>query len=99
MPNAFPIKRIIDAIIRIGKRGKYDETQILEFFPKEGYTKNYITALTLYDMAKALEKSIQIQSIQLVSKTGGKSGDYSISQQPNLAEITGETNEEPFIIL
>jgi cyclic pyranopterin phosphate synthase len=33
-----------------------------------------VAALTLYDMAKALEKSIQIQSIGLVSKTGGKSG-------------------------
>ncbi len=65
----------------------------------EALTAVSVTALTLYDMAKALEKSIQIQSIQLVSKTGGKSGDYSISQQPNLAEITGETNEEPFIIL
>ncbi|MBW4562677.1 MAG: cyclic pyranopterin monophosphate synthase MoaC [Mojavia pulchra JT2-VF2] len=36
-----------------------------------------IAALTLYDMAKALEKSIQIESIRLISKTGGKSGDYS----------------------
>ncbi|MEM7553783.1 MAG: cyclic pyranopterin monophosphate synthase MoaC [Cyanobacteria bacterium P01_A01_bin.84] len=35
-----------------------------------------VAALTIYDMAKALEKSIQIESIQLVSKTGGKSGDY-----------------------
>ena len=35
-----------------------------------------ITALTLYDMAKALEKSIQIEGIHLVSKTGGKSGDW-----------------------
>jgi cyclic pyranopterin monophosphate synthase len=35
-----------------------------------------IAALTLYDMAKALEKSIQIESIHLVQKTGGKSGDY-----------------------
>ncbi|EFA70907.1 Molybdopterin cofactor biosynthesis MoaC region protein [Cylindrospermopsis raciborskii CS-505] len=35
-----------------------------------------VAALTLYDMAKALEKSIQIQSIGLVSKTGGKSGSW-----------------------
>jgi cyclic pyranopterin phosphate synthase len=27
-------------------------------------------------MAKALEKSMQIESIRLISKTGGKSGDY-----------------------
>ncbi|MGD1919383.1 MAG: cyclic pyranopterin monophosphate synthase MoaC [Pleurocapsa sp.] len=35
-----------------------------------------VTALTLYDMAKALEKSKQIEGIRLLSKTGGKSGDY-----------------------
>jgi cyclic pyranopterin phosphate synthase len=42
----------------------------------EALTAVSVAALTLYDMAKALEKSIQIQSIHLVSKTGGKSGDY-----------------------
>lgn len=42
----------------------------------EALTAVSIAALTLYDMAKALEKSIQIESIQLVSKTGGKSGNY-----------------------
>ncbi|MBE9050049.1 cyclic pyranopterin monophosphate synthase MoaC [Nostocales cyanobacterium LEGE 11386] len=42
----------------------------------EALTAVSIAALTLYDMAKALEKSIQIESIQLISKTGGKSGEY-----------------------
>ncbi len=42
----------------------------------EALTAVSIAALTLYDMAKALEKSIEIESIQLISKTGGKSGDY-----------------------
>ena len=42
----------------------------------EALTAVSVAALTLYDMAKALEKSIQIESIRLVSKTGGKSGDY-----------------------
>ncbi|WP_413174867.1 cyclic pyranopterin monophosphate synthase MoaC [Anabaena azotica] len=42
----------------------------------EALTAVSVAALTLYDMAKALEKSIQIESISLVSKTGGKSGDY-----------------------
>jgi cyclic pyranopterin monophosphate synthase len=45
----------------------------------EALTAVSVAALTLYDMAKALEKSIQIESIHLVSKSGGKSGDY---QQP-----------------
>ncbi len=43
----------------------------------EALTAVSVAALTLYDMAKALEKSIQIESIHLVSKTGGKSGDYT----------------------
>ncbi|QDL08138.1 cyclic pyranopterin monophosphate synthase MoaC [Brasilonema octagenarum UFV-E1] len=45
----------------------------------EALTAVSVAALTLYDMAKALEKSIQIESIRLISKTGGKSGDYSQS--------------------
>ncbi|MBF2017825.1 MAG: cyclic pyranopterin monophosphate synthase MoaC [Rivularia sp. T60_A2020_040] len=44
----------------------------------EALTAVSVAALTLYDMAKALEKSIQIESIHLVSKSGGKSGDYSL---------------------
>lgn len=39
----------------------------------EALTAVSIAALTLYDMAKALEKSMQIENIRLVSKTGGKS--------------------------
>lgn len=42
----------------------------------EALTAVSVAALTLYDMAKALEKSIVIEAIQLVQKTGGKSGDY-----------------------
>ena len=42
----------------------------------EALTAVTVAALTLYDMAKALEKSIQIESIRLVSKTGGKSGEF-----------------------
>ena len=43
----------------------------------EALTAVSVAALTLYDMAKALEKSIVIESICLISKTGGKSDDYS----------------------
>ncbi|MBF2027751.1 MAG: cyclic pyranopterin monophosphate synthase MoaC [Oscillatoriales cyanobacterium C42_A2020_001] len=42
----------------------------------EALTAVSVAALTLYDMAKALEKSICIEEIHLISKTGGKSGDY-----------------------
>jgi cyclic pyranopterin monophosphate synthase len=33
-------------------------------------------ALTVYDMCKALDKGIEITSVHLLEKTGGKSGDY-----------------------
>jgi cyclic pyranopterin monophosphate synthase len=33
-------------------------------------------ALTVYDMCKALDKGIEIAGIRLLSKTGGKSGDF-----------------------
>ncbi|MBF2085362.1 MAG: cyclic pyranopterin monophosphate synthase MoaC [Thermoleptolyngbya sp. C42_A2020_037] len=46
----------------------------------EALTAVSIAALTLYDMAKALEKSMQITNIRLLSKTGGKSGDYQAAQ-------------------
>ncbi|HEX9200931.1 MAG TPA: cyclic pyranopterin monophosphate synthase MoaC [Acidobacteriaceae bacterium] len=35
-----------------------------------------IAALTVYDMTKALDKGIRIREVLLVSKSGGKSGDY-----------------------
>lgn len=44
----------------------------------EALTAVSVAALTLYDMAKALEKSIQIERICLLYKSGGKSGEYSI---------------------
>jgi cyclic pyranopterin phosphate synthase len=35
-----------------------------------------VAALTVYDMTKALDKGIRIRDVALVSKTGGKSGEY-----------------------
>lgn len=42
----------------------------------EALTAVSVAALTLYDMAKALEKSMTIQAVRLLRKTGGKSGGY-----------------------
>ena len=42
----------------------------------EALTAVSVAALTIYDMCKALDKSIVITDIVLESKTGGKSGDY-----------------------
>jgi cyclic pyranopterin monophosphate synthase len=41
----------------------------------EALTAVSVAALTIYDMAKAAEKTIRITELRLVSKVGGKSGD------------------------
>ena len=41
----------------------------------EALTAVSVAALTIYDMAKAAEKTMQIQNIRLVEKHGGRSGD------------------------
>lgn len=41
----------------------------------EALTAVSVAALTVYDMAKAVEKTMQITGIRLVSKKGGQSGD------------------------
>lgn len=42
----------------------------------EALTAAAVAALTVYDMTKALDKSIIIRNIQLEEKSGGKSGDF-----------------------
>src|SRR5579872_1565076 len=42
----------------------------------EALTAVCVAALTVYDMTKALDKSIEIQDVYLLEKTGGKSGDF-----------------------
>ncbi|MEB6230562.1 cyclic pyranopterin monophosphate synthase MoaC [Staphylococcus xylosus] len=46
----------------------------------EALTAASVVALTVYDMTKALDKSMIIGETYLLSKTGGKSGDF---QRPN----------------
>lgn len=43
----------------------------------EALTAVSVTALTVYDMLKAVDKSMRIGGIRLLAKTGGKSGDYN----------------------
>jgi len=45
----------------------------------EALTAVSVAALTLYDMVKAVEKSMRIGDIRLVMKEGGKSGRYEAS--------------------
>lgn len=43
----------------------------------EALTGASVTALTLYDMCKAVDKGIVVKEIGLLEKQGGKSGDWS----------------------
>lgn len=43
----------------------------------EALTAVSIALLTLYDMAKAIDKAMVVSDIRLLSKTGGKSGDWA----------------------
>ena len=42
----------------------------------EALTAVSIAALTIYDMCKALDKTMVIDEIRLIKKTGGSSGNY-----------------------
>jgi len=42
----------------------------------EAMTATSLALLTIYDMAKAIDKSMVIEQVRLLSKHGGKSGDW-----------------------
>jgi cyclic pyranopterin phosphate synthase len=42
----------------------------------EALTAVSVAALTVYDMCKAVERSMSIEDVRLVAKSGGRSGDY-----------------------
>ena len=46
----------------------------------EALTAVSSAALTIYDMCKAIQKDMRIEHIRLLSKSGGKSGDYNIEE-------------------
>ncbi|MGD2133031.1 MAG: cyclic pyranopterin monophosphate synthase MoaC [Maricaulaceae bacterium] len=47
----------------------------------EALTAVSVACLTLYDMAKALDKAMTISNVRLLKKTGGKSGDFVAESQ------------------
>jgi cyclic pyranopterin phosphate synthase len=51
----------------------------------EALTAAAVASLTVYDMCKAVDKSIMIRDIGLVSKTGGKSGPWARDQSGYVA--------------
>lgn len=46
----------------------------------EALTAVSVAALTIYDMAKAVEKTMRINHIRLLKKSGGKSGDIQLEE-------------------
>jgi cyclic pyranopterin phosphate synthase len=48
----------------------------------EALTAVSVTLLTIYDMAKAIDKAMTISGIRLLTKTGGKSGDWNAVSEP-----------------
>jgi cyclic pyranopterin monophosphate synthase len=73
----------IDVIPEIGKNGIAIRVTAATTAPTgvemEALTAASVAALTIYDMCKAMDKSIVIREIQLEKKTGGKSSDYNRS--------------------
>src|ERR1700704_630023 len=70
----------VDLQARIEDFGVYLESEVSTNaqtgVEMEALTAVSIAALTIYDMCKALDKSIVVSAVRLESKTGGKSGDY-----------------------
>jgi cyclic pyranopterin phosphate synthase len=70
----------VDVNLRVEKRGVHIEssatTTAQTGVEMEALTAAAVAALTVYDMTKALDKSISIEDLYLVEKTGGKSGDF-----------------------
>ena len=58
----------------------------------EALTAAGIAALTVYDMVKALERGVTITNLQLLEKSGGKSGDWRRIRQPSK---TGHPRSKP----
>lgn len=60
--------------IRVFSTVKVEEKTGVEM---EALTAASVALLTIYDMCKAIDKQMEITGVHLVTKTGGKSGDFS----------------------
>jgi cyclic pyranopterin monophosphate synthase len=53
----------------------------------EALTAASVAALTIYDMVKGVERGVEVRAVRLLSKSGGKSGDW---HRPADADATGD---------
>jgi cyclic pyranopterin phosphate synthase len=58
----------------------------------EALTAVSVACLTLYDMCKAVDKTMRIDAVQLDSKSGGQRGNYQREEEPETATpiVTGQ---------
>jgi len=74
----------IDIELKLNEEKKRVEIKsIAKTIEMEALTAASVAALTVYDMCKAIDKSMVISETKLISKTGGKSGTYKISNSNN----------------
>jgi cyclic pyranopterin phosphate synthase len=71
--HAFVDLEVRDVGVRISASARIDGKTGVEM---EALTEASVAALTIYDMCKAIDRSMIITDIRLESKTGGRSGDY-----------------------
>ncbi|HYW70527.1 MAG TPA: cyclic pyranopterin monophosphate synthase MoaC [Pyrinomonadaceae bacterium] len=76
----------IDVRVDLRDEGVYLESEVATHaqtgVEMEALTAVSVAALTVYDMCKALDKSMTIVDIRLELKTGGKSGEYRRERNP-----------------
>lgn len=74
----------VDVAMRVCENGVAITTKVITTaetgVEMEALTAAAISALSLYDMVKGIDKGIMIREIALERKTGGKSGDYKRKQ-------------------
>ena len=81
--HPLPITGIDVALTPDARRSAIDITATVRTTAKTGVEMEALTsvsvaALTVYDMAKAVQKDMRIGDIRLVRKRGGKSGDITL---------------------
>ena len=60
-----------------------------------------VAALTIYDMIKAIDKGAVIETVRLLAKSGGKSGDYAAPAQKSFrpAAAVPKSRAKPKVIM
>lgn len=79
--HPLPLQKVTVDIVPLPSKNGYTITTEVKTTHQTGVEMEALTAasvaaLTLYDMAKALDKAIAIESVYLLEKLGGKSGPW-----------------------